>query len=249
MKAATIPAVAVGVDCCWPRRGSTEPRPGTRDRAAAAPRRSTTSRPTRTRTACPTAGTTLRDVKLVLRGGAGRPPLPPVRGPQAGPARAVEPGLRRRRAARPRRSSSASGSASTRSSSASGWARSRACSSTSWATSSAPLRRGLLGPWTRSVGTSWTRVAKRIPVPPGTHDAIMSVGLLGATGVLEVDGLTIDLIPGRRLRDDEPGRQRRLRAGRSRPRLLESSTAARIASSPGLNRTRRSCWPGRARGR
>ncbi|MBV8610462.1 MAG: hypothetical protein JO034_23765 [Singulisphaera sp.] len=57
------------------------------------------------------------------------------------------------------------------------------------------LRRGLLGPWNRSVGTSWTRVAKRVPVPPGTRDAIMSIGLLGATGVLEVDGLTIDLIP------------------------------------------------------
>ncbi len=34
-----------------------------------------------------------------------------------------------------------------------------------------------------------------IPVPPGTRDAIPSVGLLGASGLLEVDGLTIDLVP------------------------------------------------------
>ena len=58
--------------------------------------------------------------------------------------------------------------------------------------------RGALGPWTSKEFPGlghWSRVAKRIPVPPGTRDAIMSVGLLGATGVLDVDGLTIDLIP------------------------------------------------------
>jgi hypothetical protein len=38
-------------------------------------------------------------------------------------------------------------------------------------------------------------VAKRIAVPPGTQDAIISVGLLGATGVMDVDGLTLDLVP------------------------------------------------------
>ncbi|AMV38844.1 hypothetical protein [Planctomyces sp. SH-PL62] len=57
------------------------------------------------------------------------------------------------------------------------------------------LSRGTMGPWTRSVGDRWTRVAKRIPVPPGTHDAIMSVGLMGASGRLDVDGLTFELIP------------------------------------------------------
>jgi hypothetical protein len=57
------------------------------------------------------------------------------------------------------------------------------------------LGRGSLGPWTKTVGPNWVRVSKRIPVPPGTRDAIMSVGLLGATGVLEIDGLTIDLVP------------------------------------------------------
>ena len=57
------------------------------------------------------------------------------------------------------------------------------------------LRRGTLGPWTKTVGPQWTHVAKRMPVPPGARDAILSFGLLGATGVLEADDLTIDLIP------------------------------------------------------
>ena len=55
-------------------------------------------------------------------------------------------------------------------------------------------RRGMLGPW-KTIGTTWTHVAKRFPIPPDTRLAILSVGLLGATGVLEVDNLTIDLIP------------------------------------------------------
>ena len=38
-------------------------------------------------------------------------------------------------------------------------------------------------------------MVKRIPVPPGTRDAIMSVGLMGAKGILDVDGLTIELVP------------------------------------------------------
>ncbi|MHC5538163.1 hypothetical protein ACYOEI_08035, partial [Singulisphaera rosea] len=57
------------------------------------------------------------------------------------------------------------------------------------------LRRGALGPWGRAVGPQWTHVSKRIPVPPGTRDAIMSVGLLGATGTLEMDGISFELIP------------------------------------------------------
>ena len=55
--------------------------------------------------------------------------------------------------------------------------------------------RGALGPWTHSVRDRWTRVAKRIPVPSGTRDAIVSIGLMGATGTLDFDGLTVDLIP------------------------------------------------------
>ena len=57
------------------------------------------------------------------------------------------------------------------------------------------LDRGSLGPWPDGVGRHWTRVSKRIAVPPDTRDAIMSVGLLGATGVLEIDGLTIEEVP------------------------------------------------------
>ncbi len=57
------------------------------------------------------------------------------------------------------------------------------------------LTRGTLGPWTHTVGDRWTRVVKRIPVPPGAKDAIMSVGLMGATGSLDIDGLTVELIP------------------------------------------------------
>ena len=58
--------------------------------------------------------------------------------------------------------------------------------------------RGSLGPWTTKTmggGPRWTRVVKRVPIPPGARDAIMSVGLLGATGVLDIDGLTLELVP------------------------------------------------------
>ena len=57
------------------------------------------------------------------------------------------------------------------------------------------LSRGTMGPWWPAVGDRWTWVAKRFAVPPGTHDSIMSVGLLGAAGRLDVDGLTFTLIP------------------------------------------------------
>ncbi len=52
--------------------------------------------------------------------------------------------------------------------------------------------RAVLGSWTRSMGNRWVRVARRIPVPLGTRDVILSVGLLGATGTLEIDGMTIE---------------------------------------------------------
>jgi hypothetical protein len=57
------------------------------------------------------------------------------------------------------------------------------------------LSRGIMGPWTRTVRDRWTRVSKRIPVPPGTKDAIISVGLMGGTGILDIDGLSFDLMP------------------------------------------------------
>ena len=56
------------------------------------------------------------------------------------------------------------------------------------------VRRGAIGPW-KSVGSTWVHVAKKLPVPPETRDAILSVGLIGATGVLEVDRLTIETVP------------------------------------------------------
>ncbi len=57
-------------------------------------------------------------------------------------------------------------------------------------------RRGIMGPWTNKLlGSKWVHVAKRIAVPPGTRDAIMSIGLLGAIGTLEVDDLSIELVP------------------------------------------------------
>ncbi len=56
------------------------------------------------------------------------------------------------------------------------------------------VRRGSLGPW-KTVGRDWTRVSKRLAIPPDTRLAILSTGLLGATGVVEVDNLTIDLVP------------------------------------------------------
>ncbi|WP_435010254.1 hypothetical protein P12x_001505 [Tundrisphaera lichenicola] len=54
--------------------------------------------------------------------------------------------------------------------------------------------RGLLGPW-KTIGSSWTHVSRRFPITPKTRLAILSVGLIGATGVLEIDGMTIDPIP------------------------------------------------------
>jgi hypothetical protein len=55
-------------------------------------------------------------------------------------------------------------------------------------------RRGHLGPW-KTIGSTWTHVAKRIPITPKTRLAILTTGLLGATGLLEVDNLTVELVP------------------------------------------------------
>ena len=56
------------------------------------------------------------------------------------------------------------------------------------------VRRGSLGPW-KTVGGTWTHVVKKMPIPPDTRLAILSVGLIGATGILEVDDMTVDLVP------------------------------------------------------
>ena len=58
-----------------------------------------------------------------------------------------------------------------------------------------PATRNVLGPWTHTVGERWTRVVKRIAVPPDAKEAILSTGLLGATGTFDVDGLTVQLVP------------------------------------------------------
>jgi hypothetical protein len=57
------------------------------------------------------------------------------------------------------------------------------------------VRRTSLGPWTHLGRDRWTRVVKRIPIPPSSRDLIMTVGLLGATGTFDIDGLTFDLVP------------------------------------------------------
>lgn len=53
-----------------------------------------------------------------------------------------------------------------------------------------------LGPWSQQVlGEGWVRVSGRLPVPPRSKHAIISVGLMGATGILEVDGLSLEPQP------------------------------------------------------
>lgn len=72
------------------------------------------------------------------------------------------------------------------------------------------LARGNLGPWTAGeLGDGWVRVARRVAVPPGTRDAILTVGLLGATGTLEIDGLSVEAEP---------------RGGRKTPNLVLNGT-------------------------
>lgn len=55
--------------------------------------------------------------------------------------------------------------------------------------------RSILGPWTDLPSGQWTHVAKRIPIREPTLDAILSVGLIGGTGRLDIDGLSIELVP------------------------------------------------------
>ncbi|MDX2037679.1 MAG: hypothetical protein SFX72_13595 [Isosphaeraceae bacterium] len=56
-------------------------------------------------------------------------------------------------------------------------------------------RRGTIGPLTRAVGSSWVKLSKRISVPISAKDAILSIGLLGGTGRLEIDDLAIEPVP------------------------------------------------------
>ena len=57
--------------------------------------------------------------------------------------------------------------------------------------------RGTLGPFNRvTTGEDdWFYASKIMPVKPQTRDAIMTVGLMGATGVFEIDRLELELLP------------------------------------------------------
>lgn len=56
--------------------------------------------------------------------------------------------------------------------------------------------RRSLGPWhAKELGQGWVHVARRLPVPPTARDGILTVGLLGATGTLWIDGLTVRGVP------------------------------------------------------
>lgn len=53
-----------------------------------------------------------------------------------------------------------------------------------------------LGPWRSNVPT-WTTVSGVIPVPRGAHEAIVQVGLNGATGTLSLDDLRLEPVSRR----------------------------------------------------
>ncbi|MFT5323389.1 MAG: protein-L-isoaspartate(D-aspartate) O-methyltransferase [Planctomycetaceae bacterium] len=59
------------------------------------------------------------------------------------------------------------------------------------------IRRSLgdfkAGPWLRS--QDWERTGRRIPVPVGTREAIVRIGLNGAAGTMSVDDLRLSFIP------------------------------------------------------
>lgn len=57
--------------------------------------------------------------------------------------------------------------------------------------------RGIIGPFDsrNPAGNSWQYVSRILPVKPTTLDAIMTLGLLGGTGRMEIDRMTFELIP------------------------------------------------------
>lgn len=59
-----------------------------------------------------------------------------------------------------------------------------------------PVATRTIGPWTpRAIGSGWVKIRHRIPFPESARDAILTLGLLGATGTLDVDGMTFELVP------------------------------------------------------
>jgi protein-L-isoaspartate(D-aspartate) O-methyltransferase len=58
-----------------------------------------------------------------------------------------------------------------------------------------PLGQEIVGPWLAESET-WQRISKRVPVPEGAREAIVQVGLNGATGTLAIDN--VQMKPERR---------------------------------------------------
>ena len=50
--------------------------------------------------------------------------------------------------------------------------------------------RVTIGPWTGSA--EWQRVSDTVPVPGWAREGIIQLGLMGATGRMEVDGVKIE---------------------------------------------------------
>jgi protein-L-isoaspartate(D-aspartate) O-methyltransferase len=58
-----------------------------------------------------------------------------------------------------------------------------------------PIGEHVIGPWLAE-SESWQKIASRIAVPPAAREAILQVGLNGATGKLCIDN--VQLTPHRR---------------------------------------------------
>ncbi len=54
---------------------------------------------------------------------------------------------------------------------------------------------GRIGPLSGPSTADWVHVAKRFAIQPKTHEAILTVSLWGATGLLDFDGLSIEPVP------------------------------------------------------
>lgn len=55
------------------------------------------------------------------------------------------------------------------------------------------IGEGTVGPWLRRQG--WERDGRQIPVPPGAREAVIRIGLNGATGQLSIDNVKLSFVP------------------------------------------------------
>lgn len=55
------------------------------------------------------------------------------------------------------------------------------------------LGEGVVGPWLRP--SDWERIGRRIAVPPTTREAIVRIGLNGATGSMSIDNVKLSFVP------------------------------------------------------